>query len=154
MLRALASTALVLASLAPNGAYADDCMCFAMPDLGARVRLAQSIEVGPFFSSDGTMLTSRESARELDRIAMGAPSRGTPAGEILWCWSADDPRCAPSHPSPDDGSRALRTGPTAIVIDHDLRWPEQSDHSSARTSALLLGPADGVNARVERPPRA
>ncbi len=149
MLRATLMTGLALATLAPSAASADDCMCFAMPDLEQRTeRRLQSLEVGPFFSSDGTMLTSRELELELERHF-----GGTPAGEILWCWSPNDPRCSPTSPSPDDAPRALRTGPSALTVDHRLRWPEIDDAVLTRNEARLLGPAEGVHARVERPPR-
>lgn len=150
MLRATLMTGLALATLAPSAASADDCMCFAMPDLGPRAeRLAQSLEVGPFFSSDGTMLTSRQIELELERHF-----GGTPAGEILWCWSPNDPRCSPASPSPEDAPRALRTRPTGVTVPDRLRWAQPDDSTLDRSDAFLLGPSEGVHGRVERPPRA
>lgn len=147
-------TALALTALCPSGAAAEECMCIAVSDLGVRAeRLLASVEVGPFFSSDGTMLTSR--VVELERhFVIERHFGGTPATEILWCWSSDDPRCSPVQPSPDDGSRALRHVPSGMIADHSLRWRESHADALAGGTAALLGPSEGVHARVERPPRA
>lgn len=143
-------TALALTALAPSEAAADDCMCFGVPDFGAHAaRVLQSVEVGPFFSSDGTMLTSRQLELEIERHFGNHP-----ASEILWCWSPDDPRCSPVNHSPDDTPRALRSGQSGVTVEHRLQWPLLSDDPLERGDARLLGPAEGVHSRVERPPRA
>jgi hypothetical protein len=135
-------------------AAADDCMC-ALPDWsaggateGARAATAgpQSVELGPFFSSDGTTLSSRA------RREAASPDDAAPVEDVLWCSSPDDPRCAPADPGPEDGPHAGRAT-------HSGAGPGARDHrippALARTHALAPrgGPRPGVRFRVERPPR-
>jgi hypothetical protein len=121
-------------------------MCLAFDPLhrsGYELGLRESIEVGPFFSSDGTLLSSR---LELER-------REQRASEILWCWGAYDPRCSPSSPTPDNGPHALGRGLSAAGPATSPRWLRAEPLAIPR--AHVLGQARaGVSQRVERPPRA
>jgi hypothetical protein len=156
MLRACLNVALALSVLAPAGiAAADDGMCFTRAEGGlwSRVeRIEQSFEVGPFFSSDGAGLASEVVERVSLRLER---ERRSPAGEVLWCWSANDPRCSPADSAPEDGPRAIRTARlVGVVIDHSARWPELDSASLSAAPHDEDRPSDGVRARVERPPRA
>ncbi len=104
-----------------------------------------SVEVGPFFSSDGTILTSR-----LDLEA----KRGEEpfGGEVLWCFSPYDPRCSPSSPVPEDSPQWLGRAHAAGTSDASPRLRDRAPTSSIRAD-IDGGPRAGVQPRVERPPR-
>jgi hypothetical protein len=153
MFRACLHAALVISVFAPAGMVAaDDGMCFTMSDTGSSwARIDQSVEVGPFFSSDGSMLSSPA----VERVSMQLEREGRlPAGEVLWCWSPDDPRCSPGDPAPEDGPRALRDARTAAFVSHTTRrWPDLEALAPSRAPNDDDRPSDGVRSRVERPPR-
>jgi hypothetical protein len=160
MLRASLIAALSLAALAAIGlstagtARANE-LCMSLPDLTVRsMRIEQSFEVGPFFSSDGTTLISRGELDDLLSRAELEHGAGTPLTELLWCWSGNDPRCSPVAPSPDDAPRALRDVRSAIA-------EELYDPAAEHGVAIALprpeverGARDGVRASVDRPPCA
>lgn len=158
-LGALLCGALTVSVLAPAGtAAADDCMCVAMPT-GRAVRvsrleqsLLESNELGPFFSSDGSSLSSSQ----LERITQHFEREARrPIGEVLWCWSPSDPRCAPGDPAPEEAPRASRTAPSlAVLPDRAARWREVWTDTELRAPPEDDRPREGVRARVERPPRA
>lgn len=151
MLRASLIAALALSTVAPTSAAAEDCMCFGPDTVVRSLYVAQSQDLGPFFSSDGTLLSSSIllSARAADE----AKQRDVPT-EILWCWSANDPRCAPADPPEDHNPRAFQSARAFAVVEDDLEWPtsEGSTRSSRREGRD--GDRSGVRSRVERPPRA
>src|SRR5690606_34173123 len=86
-------------------ASTDDCMCvLAQPDWAPIEweRAPQSVEVGPFFSSDGSFLVSRAELERTELVRRGPPRSPTP---LLWCASPDDPRCSGRDGPPDRGPR-------------------------------------------------
>lgn len=156
MLRSTLIAALTLAALAVSSSARADELCMSVPDLTVRtIHIAQSFEVGPFFSSDGATLISRGDLDELLSRAELERDAGTPITEVLWCWSANDPRCAPSAPAPDEAPRGLRSARNAIAaldmlaavraLGVTMTPPRPEARGSAR---------DGVRSRVDRPPRA
>lgn len=153
MLRAALIAAISLAALAPvSSALADDHVCMSVPEL-ATALAQQSIDVGPFFSSDGAMLISRSSLDDLLLRAELESKEGTPLSEILWCWSGNDPRCSPTTPAHDDGPHVGRTAPCAFV-DEAGTWPKLAEGLAHTLREEDRGARDGVRSRVERPPRA
>lgn len=111
----------------------------------------QSIEVGPLFSSDGTMLSSwtrLERTAEEGWLVHTTP----PVEDVLWCSGRDDPRCSPADPGPENGpqnGRASHAGAILVVGEH--RIPPALE--TTLPSVLRNGSREGVRARVERPPR-
>lgn len=112
---------------------------------------AQSIEVGPFFSSDGTMLMSRVRLEHSEargwRVAPPAPSE-----DVLFCANADDPRCSPAAPAPEDGPQGTRSNPFGRS---DADRPSLPPPAAVTTDSphATTGPRDGVRRGLERPPR-
>lgn len=159
MLRASLIAALSLAALAATGlsattAHANE-LCMSLPDLTVRsMRIEQSFEVGPFFSSDGTTLISRGDLDDLLSRAELEHGAGTPLTEILWCWSGNDPRCSPIAPSPDDAPRALREVRSAIAEELHDTTAEHGVVITLPRPEVQRGAREGVRARVDRPPRA
>lgn len=160
MLRASLIVALALATTVATGlsttstARADE-LCMSLPALTVRaMRIEQSIEVGPFFSSDGTTLISRGDLDDLLSRAELEHEAGTPLSDILWCWSSDDPLCSPIAPSPDDAPRALREVRSAIGQELDDAAAEHGEAIALPRPDVERGGRDGVRSRVDRPPRA
>lgn len=115
-------------------------------------QLRESLDVGPFFSSDGMTLISSGELDELFRVHEVEHRERAPLSEILWCWSGDDPNCSPTTP-PRDAPHALQAGHRAIPVDMFGRWPALEDGGRPPRGALQGGPREGVRNRVERPPR-
>lgn len=157
-----------LSMFAPSGAAADDCMCMAVSQvmgthltnlddvsLGDLAARAQSLEVGPFFSSDGSALVSSAMVSNALVAAVAELNRdpSTPLSEILWCWGPDDPRCAPSAPAPEDPPSISRTAQSATPGERPIYPPVDGSAFASARGELPDGARDGVRARVERPPR-
>lgn len=121
-------------------------MCFAPDTVVRSLYVAQSQDLGPFFSSDGTLLSSRATDE--------ATRRDAPATEILWCWSANDPRCAPADPPEDQNPRAIQSARAFAVVESDLDWPSSEESTRSSRCEARDGDRSGVRSRVERPPRA
>jgi len=142
---------MVLLALAPASAAADDCVCVAPPtelhaadDDGPRV--LQSVEVGPFFSSDGAELSSDLPPQVRQRVPLER-------GDVQWCVSADDPRCSPRDRAPNDGPTAVEGAHVASGLAPPPRLgPGAAQRRPAR--ALDDGARDGARDRLERPPRS
>lgn len=104
----------------------------------------ESVEVGPFFSSDGSLLTSSPRATR--------PTRSGPR-EVLWCASPDDPRCSgrdvPQERGPQTGDASHGAAPGT------LNSPSLDAYASG---TLPRGPVEGGArpawmGRLERPPQ-
>ena len=118
--------------------------------LGGRgLRDLESIEVGPFFSSDGTALVS---GGRLPSAPVAAPSLGRAPLDVLWCRGANDPRCNGGDPAPDALTNFDVTHAGAAVIEARAAI----GRASLAGGALAPddeGPRDGVQSELERPPR-
>ncbi len=110
-------------------------------------RVLQSMEVGPFFSSDGAMLLSDLPA--LERRAAPARREGQ---EIQWCVSADDPRCAPRDSLPNDGPSSLIEGAHLASTSPLRPRVAPAGLAASRNRDAVRGARPGVRDRVERPP--
>ena len=152
--------------LAPAGsAAADDCMCLPAElswstSLSDRLALIQSsegdtpvfgetafdesIEIGPFFSSDGTLLSSRVPA-----LAQG---RRVPPVDVLWCVDANDPRCSGGDPAPGQSVFDGHASQGAALAGSLPDLPEPEPAASSPRAALL-GASAGYASRLDRPPR-
>lgn len=157
LIAALVASAATFASA--SVARADDCMC-ALAVLGDAEwdrpawRLDQSVEVGPFFSSDGTTLVSRlaRSGDDAGQPAQELARRRVPVEDVLWCVSADDPRCSPRDSSPSDGSRIAEARINAHQVT-DSEPPLPSPLAARpKPSHSGDGPRAGVRFRIDRPP--
>jgi hypothetical protein len=144
MLRASLITAFTLTTVTPMTAAAQDCMCFGPDTVARSLHVAQSQDLGPFFSSDGTLLSSRAVDEDAQREA---PT------EILWCWSANDPRCAPANPPQEPNPCALQTAHALAILDEAIDWPPPDSGSRPPYPDARDARRPGVRARVERPPR-
>lgn len=152
--------------LAPAGsAAADDCMCLPAElswstSLSDRLALiqssegetpsfAESIEIGPFFSSDGTLLSSRVPA-----LVQGhRVGRGTvPPVDVLWCVDANDPRCSGGDPAPGQSVFDGHASQGAALAGSLPDLPEPEPAASSPRAALL-GASAGYASRLDRPPR-
>lgn len=120
-------------------------MCFAPDTVVRSLHVAQSQDLGPFFSSDGTLLSSRAVDDDAQR---DAPT------EILWCWSADDPRCAPANPPEDHNPRAIQSAHAVAIVDEAIDWPTPDEGTRFTRCEARDGHRSGVRSRIERPPRA
>ena len=105
------------------------------------------MEVGPFFSSDGATLTS-----DLPEPATPRAERRRESDEgVLWCVSADDPRCSPRDGAPNDGPSSLEAPHVASTTPaHPRLGPPAS--GGLRPRHAEGGDRPGVRDRVERPP--
>jgi len=141
---------MVLLALAPASVAAEDCVCVAPPtELHTEAespRVLQSVEVGPFFSSDGAELSSDLPTQVRERTPV-------PRGDVQWCVSADDPRCSPRDRAPNDGPATVEGAHVASGLTRTPRLgPSSAQHRPA--GALVDGARDGARDRVERPPRS
>ncbi|MFK7984622.1 MAG: hypothetical protein AB8I08_01240 [Sandaracinaceae bacterium] len=104
----------------------------------------ESVEVGPFFSSDGALLTSSP------RVTR--PTRSSP-GEVLWCASPDDPRCSgrdvPQERGPQTGDASHGAAPGS------LHSPSLDAHASGTLplGPVVGGPRPARAGRLDRPPQ-
>lgn len=114
-------------------------------------RFLESVEVGPFFSSDGSTLTSEELAVEEEPAPDAPVLARREGGEVPWCVSADDPRCWPRDSAPYDGPHARDA--TSAGAEASTRLALTAPDARAERPRLTLGaPRAGVRGRVDRPP--
>ena len=98
-------------------------------------------DASQLFAPDAPQLTLRTSADASDE------------GQIAWCVSSDDPRCAPR----DAGSPLQTQRSLPQLCDFvSLRTPQPAciETDSVALLARLGAPRAGVSMRLERPPRA
>ncbi|HJL18197.1 MAG TPA: hypothetical protein RMH99_21210 [Sandaracinaceae bacterium LLY-WYZ-13_1] len=159
----IAAVGLFAVTLGSTGAAAaDGCMCLpsewpldlaSTPESGAAgipaslAAAAERAQTGPFFSSDGTMLSSR--VRETAADGARAPA---PVEDVLWCSSPDDPRCAPVEPGPEDGPVSGRASFSGAGHGGHADPPPPSMRPM-RAPVPRGGPRAGVRRRLERPPQ-
>ena len=139
---------ILVGSAAEARASTDDCMCvLAQPDWAPVEweRAPQSVEIGPFFSSDGSFLVSRA---ELERQA--PPRSPTP---VLWCASPDDPRCSGGDGPPDRGPRTGDASHGAATHESDDARFGPPAPSTRLAFAPGGGPSAGARHRIDRPPQ-
>jgi hypothetical protein len=146
MKRTSVISALLVAIGSASPAAADDCMCLHGNGLVNADPILESFEVGPFFSSDGTLLVSAQ----LEPRA----KENRQSDEVLWCASPYDPRCSPASPSPETPRANLSGGSSAANIEHRHDWPELVESTPEHHAAEAMLPSAGVRSRVERPPRS
>ncbi len=117
----------------------------------ANPRVLQSAEVGPFFSSDGSTLTSEERSVEEKRLRDLRAAEGE-HGPVPWCVSADDPRCSPRDSAPHHRTATVEGAHVAAGF---ASAPEFGDPNATETTsrAAIDGERAGVRHRLERPPR-
>ena len=145
---------MVVPALAPASVRADDCMCLPPQMVLAprEPRFLESVEVGPFFSSDGSTLTSEELAvEEQPAPAQARPLARRDGGEVPWCVSADDPRCWPRDSAPYDGPHARDATSAGAEAPTPLGLGPP-DARAVRPRVALGAPRAAVRGRVDRPP--
>lgn len=130
--------------LLDESAFAD--ALFAEGLVAEGLFVEQSREVGPFFSSDGTLISSR-----LPSVAKQG-RRGSPI-EVAWCVSANDPRCSSGDPAPGESLLSGKLSHGAALTPEPPELPEPL-LASTSPRAVLLGASAGHSSRLERPPRA
>lgn len=131
MLRSLATVSCFAAALVPAAASANDALCAEMSPRPLAV----------WVSADPA---------EVAAPAEAPAKRDEPA--VLWCFSANDPRCMPAGPSPESLQSLLGGAPIWARVAHgDVPAPAETTMTFPRTSDR---PREGVRSRVDRPPRA
>lgn len=104
----------------------------------------ESVEVGPFFSSDGSLLTSSP--------RVSHPTRSSPR-EVLWCASPDDPRCSgrdvPEERGPQTGDASHGAAPGTG------NSPSLDAYASGTLplGPVIGGPRPARAGRLDRPPQ-
>jgi len=131
--------------VSPTTASADACACVVSETMfdAPTIRVFQSVEVGPLFSSDGTTLSSEAAVSRARRRA---------TGEVLLCISADDPRCSPRDSAPGNGPHFV-DGATFAATDVPTLLAGPPSVRQAAVPSTILGARSGVRDRLERPPR-
>jgi len=136
-LRALSIAAVfaLVGALLPAAAAADDCMCaFGSEEATPWSVIAAAIEI----------------ERGNDPAAVAAATHSPE--HVMWCISADDPRCSPrrhGHESP--AAASLGSAPPGVTIE----LPPVQTYAGVRVAwTIEVGHAlSGVRNRLERPPR-
>jgi hypothetical protein len=148
MIRVSAMALLTCAPLLlPQLAAAQDCFCGAPPTFGIEAEVLVELAVpAPAETPDTTI--------ESVHVVEAVPSEAPPTSAVLWCTSANDPRCMPMQSSDAPSFRALSGGPVAVAIEptHREVWRVARELTSM-TPAEELPPAMGVQRSIDRPPR-
>jgi len=139
----LLPTTLALAGFAlalPASASADGRMCMVVSEMSVVDGWASFFDLDAPASVDPT----------LELVAAGDDVPAEREG-VLWCQSADDPRCSPVHNdsrgTPELGDMPLRSaGPGDDYV-------ADSSATDATFSANRTHPRAGVSRRIDRPPR-
>ena len=127
----------LIGALLPAAASADDCMCaFGLEEATPWSVLAAAIEAD----------------RRAEEPTALRVAHSHHAEHVLWCVSADDPRCSPrrhGHETPSAAS--LGSAPPGVT----MSFPPLPKYAGVRyVWTIEVGHAQvGVHSRVERPPR-
>lgn len=81
-----------------------------------------------------------------------APAVAGDAGEVLWCASPDDPRCAPAH-SGSGSTTSLRDATSLFIIPTSPPPVAEAPISTLADTGERLGAPSGVLRSIDRPPR-
>ena len=139
----LATLALLALSLAlPHTAAAEETMC----GLRGTVVALDASEL------DATPSPALPVFGAFSVAPAAAPVLGGDAGEVLWCVSADDPRCAPAHPS-SGSTTQLGGGTTVFVIPASHPPVADAPSRTLRDARERSCARMGVRRSLDRPPR-
>ncbi len=141
MSRLAAIAILLSAPLFAQPAAAQDCLC--VMDAGFGLFEAETPD---------TTIESRALEHDAGAASADAP-RGPSRRTVLWCASADDPRCQPMQPSDVPTPRALSGGSVGATIGALSRGRRRSPVEMTMTPSLGLAPSVGVRISLDRPPR-
>ncbi len=155
-----AFTFLALGLALPRLAAADDAMCGVRPavSLGEGAREAWLEGTQPEGSRlngmvrDGLLTPAVPVFGAMSSAPVAAPDAAPDAPEILWCASADDPRCAPCD-SDAGGSPRLGDGGWQWLVPARAPRVAESPSSSLRSGDPAGRPHPGVSRAIDRPPR-
>jgi hypothetical protein len=156
MLRAAFALAasLALGAALPRLALADDTMCgvrgAASAALGSGVLV--SAASGDAVAIEASWLPGAPVFGAMSSAPAAAPAATPDASEILWCASADDPRCTPAD-SDAGGSPRLGDGTLHWVVPARAPRIAASPSLTLRRASSWGGPLGGVARTLERPPR-
>ena len=138
---ALATLALVGLSLAlPHTAAAEEAMC----GLRSTVVVLEASELEAALTPE---VFGAFSAAEV-----APPATPSDSGEILWCASSNDPRCAPAHTG-TGGTVELRGGGAVFVLPSAYPPIADSPASTLRVASQRARSRSGVRRSLDRPPR-
>lgn len=148
MNRILAIAILFAAPLFALPAAAQDCLCLVGEGFG----LVDGFELidaeTPDTTIESTAFLHGDEAPSAD-AAPEAPTHRT----VLWCASANDPRCQPLQPSDVPTPRALSSGSVGATISALTRISRRFPIEMTMTPSLGLAPSVGVRGSLDRPPR-
>jgi len=157
MLLPLAALAAVLV-VPTRAAAADECACGAptvVAPFGGWEALLESTD--PELLMERAIDPAELETPDPHAVRGVAPRSGEHAPQVLWCMSADDPRCSPL--TPDDAPQP-RTVPSAapalpptLTRVAGVRWLATSRVPVARP-ARTQDTGSSHTSRLERPPRA
>ena len=138
---ALATLALVGLSLAlPHTAAAEEAMC----GLRSTVVALEASEL------EAALAPEVFGAFSVAEVA--PPAAPSDPGEILWCASSNDPRCAPAHTG-TGGTLELRGGGAVFVLPSTPPPTADSPTSTLRDVNETARSRSGVRRSLDRPPR-
>ncbi len=134
--RSVAIAILFAAPLLAQPASAQDCLCLVGDAFGLALP-----------ETPDTTIESTAPA------AHAGPS-ADPHRSVLWCASANDPRCQPMQPSDVPTPSALASGSVGALVAALRRTHGRFASEMTMTPALGLAPSCGVTSALDRPPRA
>ena len=82
-----------------------------------------------------------------------AGSRAPAGHAVLWCASANDPRCQPMQPSDAPTPRALAGGSVGATVSSEGRSRHRFATMMTMSPIFGLRPSGGVRSGLDRPPR-
>lgn len=158
---------LALGAALPRLALADDAMCgvrgasnFGAAAFGGGVfaggmfgpGVLVSVAAGESVALEASWMPVAPVFGAMSSAPVAAPAAATDATEILWCASADDPRCAPAD-SDAGGSPRLGDGLLHWVVPARAPRIAASPSRLLRDTAASGNPRAGASRSLERPPR-
>jgi hypothetical protein len=140
MSRISAIAILLAAPLLTQPAAAQDCLCVVGDGFG----------LFEAETPDTTIASTPVDATQPAADAAPAPAHRT----VLWCASANDPRCQPMQPTDVPMPRALTGGSVGATVAALALAGRRLPKTMTMTPTLGLAPAIGVRSALDRPPRA
>jgi hypothetical protein len=141
MSRLIATAVLLAAPLLTQTAAAQDCLCMVGDGFGLYEAETPDTTIA------STVLDTH--ATPSADAAPAAPAHRT----VLWCASANDPRCQPMAPTDVPMPRALSGGSVGATVASLTRVSRRPPTEMTMTPTFGLGSSTGIRSSLDRPPR-